>query len=317
VTGAEPGTRSVDAPGKVNAFLRVLGRREDGYHDLQTLLVPISIADRVEVHAEADRSFRTLSLSLEVTGDPDAILGVPRDESNLVLRAAAALGERAGVRGFADVSLHKVVPVAAGLGGGSADAAAVLGVLNELWECGLGPEALRDVGASVGSDVPALLMGGAVLATGRGERVGPVRLPPLSLVLVTFPFPVSTPDAFGWWDLEGSTGPDLGPLLDAAFTGDGSSLAASLFNDLEDPVSHRHPEIAEAKRILVEGGAVGAVMSGSGPTVVGVMAAASSRLTPEAESLLANVSGMSPRYVSTIDGPGDPQVLPRGWDSRG
>ena len=107
-----------EARAKVNVFLRVMGRRADGFHDLETLIVPISLSDRLEVRADNNPAqFKTLSLSLEVSGDPQIIRGVPADESNLVLRAAAALAERAGVRGFADVSLEKRIPAAAGLGG--------------------------------------------------------------------------------------------------------------------------------------------------------------------------------------------------------
>jgi 4-diphosphocytidyl-2-C-methyl-D-erythritol kinase len=292
VTDATAKARSVQARAKINLFLRVLGTRDDGYHDLETLIVPISLADRLVIHADADPSFRTLSLSMEVTGHSDLVRGVPRDETNLVLKAAVALAERTGLRGFADITLEKLVPVGAGLGGGSADAAAVLGVLNDLWGCGLGPEALREVGASVGSDVPALMMGGPVRAAGRGERVGPAPSRPLSVVLVTFPFSVSTPDAFRWWDEEGSTGPDPDELLEAAAPdGDLASLGRLLFNDLERPVARRHPEIVEAKGMLLEGGALGAVMSGSGPSVVGLMAAESDRLTPPVQRAVRELTG--------------------------
>jgi 4-diphosphocytidyl-2-C-methyl-D-erythritol kinase len=284
--------RSVLARAKINLFLRVLGTRDDGYHDLETLIVPISLADRLMVHADADPSFRTLSLSLEVTGHADLVRGVPRDESNLVLKAAAALALRTGLRGFADITLEKLVPVGAGLGGGSADAAAALRVLNDLWGCGLEPEALIEVAANIGSDVPALVMGGSVGAKGRGERIEPVLVQPLSIVLVTFPFAVPTPDAFRWWDEEGSTGPDPNELLGAAGPdGDLASLGRLLFNDLERPVIHRHPEIADAKRILLEGGSVGTVMSGSGPSVVGLMATDSDRLTPDAEKAIEELTG--------------------------
>ena len=316
MTEAAPGSRSVQARAKVNLFLRILGLRPDGYHDLETLIVPISLADRVQVNAGADPSFETPSFSLEVTGDADLVGGVPRDESNLVLRAAAALAERAGVRGFADITLDKRVPSAAGLGGGSADAAAVLEALNHLWGCGLGPEELRDVGAMVGSDVPALMMGGPAIAGGRGERVEPARVRPLALVLVRLPFAVSTPDAFRWWDQEGTTGPDPGAVMaacDPDTDTDLAELGALLFNDLEGPVLHRHPEIGRAKEILMDGGAVAALMSGSGPTVVGVLPEDFARVTPNAEQELKDLAGRPPAYVQTVLLNGDPGV---GWDTR-
>lgn len=306
MTGGSGGTRTVQAPAKVNLSLRVLGARQDGYHDLQTLIVPISLADRLEVHAEPDVSFATLSLSLEVTGDPELVAGVPIDQSNLALKAAAALSEATGVRGFANMTLEKRVPSAAGLGGGSADAAAVLSVLNDLWGCGLDPEGLRRVGAAVGSDVPALMVGGPTIAEGRGERVRPVTCRPLRLVLVTLRFAVSTPDAFAWWDQDGSTGPELDPLLDAASNdASGAFVRGILFNDLEGPVGRRHPEILRTKDLLLRAGVQDAAMSGSGPTVFGIMPSGEERLDARTEAAITERSGWPPRYVQSLSRPGE------------
>src|SRR5207245_5242103 len=271
-----------EARAKVNVFLRVMGRRADGFHDLETLIVPVSLADRLEVRADNNPTqFKTLSLSLEVSGDPQIIRGVPADESNLVLRAAAALAERAGVRGFADVALEKRIPAAAGLGGGSADAAATLASLNERWGVRLSNEELSEVAAKVGSDVPAMLAtmmskGGqpptAVFARGRGERVEGLAVPPFRWCLVTFPFGVRTAEAFGWWDEDRSvTGPDADAVLQAARSGDPERLASLLSNDLEAPVMRRHPDIRVARERLLDTGALGAVMCGSGPTVAGLL----------------------------------------------
>ena len=252
----------------MNLFLRVLGRRPDGYHDVESLVLPISLADRLEIHAAADPGFKTLSLALEVTGDPSMVRRVPVDESNLVLRAADILARAIDATGFADVLLEKAVPVAAGLGGGSADAAATLRALDELWGGGLTEEHLRSVGADVGSDVPALLAGGPALVRGRGEVVERLELPSLRWMLVVFPFGVSTRDAYRWWDEEGGlTGPDPGPLIRAARAGDILETGRLLFNDLERPVLQHHPEIASAKERLLEGGAAGVVLCGSGPTL--------------------------------------------------
>jgi 4-diphosphocytidyl-2-C-methyl-D-erythritol kinase len=266
-------TRIVAAPAKLNVFLRVHGRRPDGYHDLETLVVPISLADGLEIHAHSDPSrFRTLSLSLQVSGEPALTKGIPVDDSNLVLRAAAALADRAGVKGFADILLEKRVPSAAGLGGGSSDAAVTLRALNELWDCGLGENELRAIAAEIGSDVPALLEDGGALASGRGELVQTMPARSFRWALVTFPFGILTRDAFRWWDEDGgSTGPDPGAIVDAFRVGDPDRLGPMLFNDLEPPVLRRHPQIDEAKRRLVQGGAAGAVLCGSGPSVAGLM----------------------------------------------
>jgi 4-diphosphocytidyl-2-C-methyl-D-erythritol kinase len=284
-------TTTAIAPAKINLFLRVLGRRPDGYHDLESLVVPISLADRLEIHAASDPEFRTLSFSLEVSGDPDTVRGVPVDESNLVLRAAKALADRAGVRGFADIRLEKAIPAAAGLGGGSSDAAATLRTLNELWEAGLSEQDLFEVAAEIGSDVPAMLREGAVLMEGRGDRVVGRPVPgPLSGVLATFGFGVQTRDAFGWWDSDGgTTGPDPRRLLESLSEAP-EGFGPLLFNDLEEPVTRRHPEIGRVKEALVRGGAAGVLMAGSGPTVFGLLDTGSA-LDPEARREVDELTG--------------------------
>jgi 4-diphosphocytidyl-2-C-methyl-D-erythritol kinase len=267
-----PDTVEVEAGAKVNLALRVLGAEPDGYHRIDTVLVPLDLADRLVIHAAADPTFRTLSLSLDVEGDPSLVAGVPVDESNLALRAAAVLAEAVGVRGFADVTLHKRIPVGAGLGGGSADAAAVLRALDDLWGAGLGWRRLAELAASVGSDVPALVPGGAVRARGRGEVVTQVEAAPLRWVLVTHPFEVRAGDAYRWWDEDGRlAGPDAARVLAPAAEGRTEDLGPLMTNDLEGPVIRRHPELAETKAALLEAGCAGAILSGSGPTVAGLL----------------------------------------------
>ena len=269
----DPRTSEVDARAKINLFLRVLGRRDDGYHDVETLAVPISLADRVRVHAHSDPTqFRTLALELEVVGDPALTAGVPVDDTNLALRAAAALADRTRARGFAEITVEKRVPSAAGMGGGSADAAAVLRVLNELWGCHLSDAELRDVGADVGADVPALLDGGPVVARGRGEAVEPVDVAAFRWVVLPLGFTVATRDAYDWWDEEGvAGGRGADSVVAAAAVGDARALARLMSNDLEEPVIRHHPEIADARRRVLEAGALRAMVTGSGPTVVGLL----------------------------------------------
>jgi 4-diphosphocytidyl-2-C-methyl-D-erythritol kinase len=266
--------RSVFAPAKINLFLRVVGRLRDGYHDIETVILPISFGDQLEITAAADPAGpRPPDVSFRVTGEPGLLRGVPRDESNLVLRGAAALAVEAGVAGSAEIVLDKRVPPAAGLGGGSADAAAALLALNELWRCGLDDDALRRVAARVGSDVPALIGPGPCVARGRGERVEPLAVAPLRWRLVTFGFGVSTADAFRWWDEDGAEpGPDPAGLLAAAKGGDPAALGPLVFNDLEGSVTRRHPEVRAARDGLLAAGAVAALMCGSGPTVSGLFA---------------------------------------------
>jgi 4-diphosphocytidyl-2-C-methyl-D-erythritol kinase len=180
--------------------------------------------------------------------------------------------------------------VAGGLGGGSADAAATLLALNELWGCDVDAATLEEIGERIGSDVPAMLSGEPVLMAGRGERLAPAEIPPLHWVLVRFGFGVRSPDAYRWWDEDGAgTGPDPDHLLAAATAGDAEALGPLLFNDLETPVAARHPEIGEAKRRLLEAGALGAVMSGSGSSMIGL-----ARDEAHARMLVAGLEGAEP-----------------------
>ena len=268
------------APAKLNLFLRVLGPRDDGYHEIETLILPLTLADGVEA-AAADR------LSAAAAG-PHAP-GVPTGEDNLVVRAARALAEACEVEPRARLLIAKNVPVAAGLGGGSADAAAALRALNDLWGCGLDPEGLAEVGASVGSDVPALVHGRAVIARGRGELVEPFDCPRLWWVIVPREG-VRAGDAYARWDERGETGPEPGGLLEAAVAGDLDAIAAQVFNDLEAGAGQ---EVEEAKAALLDAGALASLMCGSGPSVAGLC-----RDGSQAEELAAAVDGIAVASVS-------------------
>jgi 4-diphosphocytidyl-2-C-methyl-D-erythritol kinase len=251
------------APAKLNVYLRVLGARDDGYHELESLVLPLSLADEVTV-VEAKK--------LDVVVDAQVGLseGLDAGGMNLSLMAALALAEACGgpARG-AEIRIVKRIPVAAGLGGGSADAAVTLLALNELWGCGLARDVLTEIGERIGSDVPAMLAGGPVVMRGRGERLTSVHPVTTWWVVRPFDFPTRSPDAYRWWDEDGgAVGPDAGALVAAAETGNVELLGHALFNDLEEPVVRRHPEVAGVKRAFVEAGALGAIMSGSGPTMV-------------------------------------------------
>jgi 4-diphosphocytidyl-2-C-methyl-D-erythritol kinase len=253
---------SREAHAKLNVFLRVLGAREDGYHELESLVLPISLADTI-VARSAPR------LQVEIKGDASLAEAVGAGGMNLGLVAALALAEACGLIRGAEITITKRIPVAAGLGGGSADAAATLLALNELWSCELGQEALLGIAERVGSDVPALLLGRPVLMRGRGEHVEPIEVAPTWWVVRPFPFGTRSPDAYRWWDEDGArTGAVPERLLQAAVKGELAALGAALANDLEAPVVARHPEIGEVRDALLEAGALGAMMSGSGPTVV-------------------------------------------------
>ncbi len=280
-----------EAHAKVNVFLRVLRAREDGYHDLESLVLPIALADVVTVRTAG-------ALKVDVRGAPDTAGEVPTGGLNLALVAALALAHTSETTRGATIRIDKRIPVAGGLGGGSADAAAALSALNELWDCGIDPVTLADLGARVGSDVPAMLAERPVLMHGRGERTAPAAVATLWWVLVTLGFGIRSPDAYRWWDQDRApTGPDPQPLLEAAEVGDAETLGPLLFNDLEAPVFARYPEIGQARDSLVEAGALGAVMSGSGSSVVGL-----ARDREHAEA----IAGSRPGAIVTFGPPSGP-----------
>jgi 4-diphosphocytidyl-2-C-methyl-D-erythritol kinase len=253
------------APAKINVVLRVVGRRDDGYHDLESLVLPVSLADTVTVREDERFSVGMF----HPDGSP---MLLPDPESNLAFRAIEAwVGARGRDDSAAAIVVEKHIPMAAGLGGGSADAAAVLRALNDLWDGGLGAEELSRLGAELGSDVPAMLHGGPLVMRGRGEALEPLGAATTWWVLLPQPFHVRAPDAYAWWDEEGDTSDvDLDDAVKAVRLGDLDMLAGLLRNDLQRPVARRHAQVQVAVERLLDAGALGAVMSGSGPTVAGL-----------------------------------------------
>jgi 4-diphosphocytidyl-2-C-methyl-D-erythritol kinase len=244
------------APAKVNLVLRVGPLRADGYHDLLTLMVPLDLADEVDVRV----SPRDGPVTCRVPGRPD--LDGP---ANLAARAAALFRERFGIRRGVAIRIAKRIPVTAGLGGGSSDAAAVLRILARAFRV-RDPRAVADVGLAVGSDVPFFLGPGPAWARGRGERLTPARVPPLDLVLVYPPDPalaIRAGEAYGW--LDAARG-ERAPALPRA----GAYRPSLLRNDLEEPCLAHRPALRVASGWLVGLGARAAIMSGSGPTVFGL-----------------------------------------------
>ena len=239
---------TVEAYAKVNLTLEVLGLRSDGYHDLRSVVLPVSLADTIEVE-RADG----------VSSDS----GIPGD---LCVKAAEALGVGARIR------VVKRIPAGGGLGGGSADAAAVLVALNSLYGLGHSPAHLAEIGAEVGSDVPALVLAhclrAPVLMEGRGERVSPLPAMPLDLVLAFPGVHSSTREVFSRW--RPSPPRESAPTTlaaDAIRRGDLAALAAALANDLEPAAAALHPEIAAALAALRAENPLAAAMTGSGSTV--------------------------------------------------
>lgn len=256
---AAPRRLVINAAAKVNLALEVLGKRADGYHEIATVMQAVDLSDRIVLEDSE-------SLELNV-----GVPGVPADRTNLALRAAMALREAAGVDRGARIVLDKRIPVAAGLGGGSADAAAVLVGLNVSWALRWPVERLAEVATSLGMDVPFFLEGGAALGTARGERLERIPGSPLALVLVNPGTAISTAEAYGRLSpatySDGSRAKRMAAALRARRP---ARIAASLYNALEASVAPEHPEIGRMQAALLAAGALGAAMSGSGPTVFGV-----------------------------------------------
>jgi 4-diphosphocytidyl-2-C-methyl-D-erythritol kinase len=257
----------VRAPAKVNLFLEVLGKRPDGYHDLATLLVAVSLFDTLEF--KEDRSAGTV---LDVLPDPTAPVGEERPAldagpDNLVHRAVDLLRRRFGRDDGLRVRLHKRIPLAAGLAGGSTDAAATLAGLNLLWRLGLGREDLQRLGAELGSDVPFFFSAPAAWCTGRGEVVTPLRPGrALWLVLACPGVGLSTAAVFGALNVPESPVP--GDTVRRAFeAGDVEALGRSLHNRLEPAAERLCPQVADLHRLLAQAGPAGHRMSGSGSTL--------------------------------------------------
>jgi 4-diphosphocytidyl-2-C-methyl-D-erythritol kinase len=252
--------RTVYAPAKVNLILDVVGKRPDGYHDVAMLMVRLSLQDRVRVAVVPGNDIVVTCPGLELAAG----------EQNIAARAARLILDHTGTKAGVTIHIDKGIPAAAGLGGGSSNAAAVLQALDDLLGTGLSPGELQGLGVRLGADVPFFLCGEmAAWATGIGEVLEPWRgLPPCWLVLVNPRFAV--PTAWVYQNLR-LTQP-LRMTKIPRFPERVEDLALFLHNDLETVTSARYPEIAGIKARLIQAGALGALMSGSGPTVFGVFA---------------------------------------------
>ena len=248
---------SINGNAKVNLTLDILGVREDGFHEVAMVMQEISLHDTVEL-SKTDGD-----ITLIIDGSD-----LPADETNLAWRAAKLIKDEYKLCGGAAIRLYKRIPIAAGLAGGSADAAAVLKGMNELYELSISEEELCRLGARLGSDIPFCIMGGTMLSTGRGEFLE--RLPDFPecwMVLAKPPIGVSTAWAYKTYD-NGYDGPhpDNAAMLEAIESGDMEKAASLLCNVLEGVTAAAHKEINEYKSIMMKNGAMASMMSGSGPT---------------------------------------------------
>lgn len=252
-------TIKLQAPAKVNYRLDVLRRRPDNYHDLRMVMQRIALADEIELSLSETPGIRVRCDREEVPDGPD----------NIVWRAADAILKHAGLETGIDIFLAKNIPMAAGLGGGSSDAASVLMGMNELLGLGMTDEQLREIGVKLGADVPFFIFKKTALAEGIGDRLSAVEgLPPAWLVLVNPNIHVST--AWVYQNLQLTKHDDADKLPE--FCNRIEDICSLLANDLEQVTIGRYPVIQEIKDALLVNGAQGVLMSGSGPTVFGVFA---------------------------------------------
>lgn len=259
---------TVRAPAKINLGLSVGGPRADGFHDVATAYHAISLQDELVAAASEE-----LSVAV-TTADGIPLDDVPQDSRNLAVAAALALAERAGVEPLVRLHITKSIPVAGGMAGGSADAAAALVACDALWQTGLSRSELADLAAALGSDVPFSLVGGTALGTGRGEVLTPVLARGrFHWVVAIADGGLSTPEVYAECDRlrDGIPVPEprvADALMAALRTGDADALGAALHNDLQEAACSLRPPLRETLQTGAQAGALGSLVSGSGPSVV-------------------------------------------------
>ena len=250
------------APAKINLALDVLFKRPDGYHEVEMIMTTVDLADRIELK--------------DIPGNRIQILShnrfVPDDHRNLAYQAALILKERFGIKKGVSITIEKNIPVAAGLAGGSSDAAATLRGLNRLWKLGLTMDELAEIGAEIGSDVSFCVYGGTALAKGRGEKIKHLPPPPKCWVILAKPtIGVSTADIYKRLQIPKMEHPDVAGMITAIQENNYEDVCNGLGNVLEQVTLQLYPEVANIKDQMKTFGADAVLMSGSGPTVFGLV----------------------------------------------
>ncbi|MDR0845979.1 MAG: 4-(cytidine 5'-diphospho)-2-C-methyl-D-erythritol kinase [Lactobacillales bacterium] len=250
------------APAKINLGLNVIGKRADGYHDLEMVMTSIDLSDIVSVRETADGA-----ISLAINNGNS----LPLDDRNHVYLAAKILREKFGITSGVEIELDKKIPIQAGLAGGSSDAAATLRALNELWKLDLSLEELAKIGEEIGSDVPYCVYSKTAFVTGRGENVELMApMMPSWVVLIKPDFGVSTKDIFEALKPEQYNDVACAKIREAVEVADYDALTAAMGNTLEDVTIKLYPVIEKIKETAIDNGATAAMMSGSGPSVFAI-----------------------------------------------
>ncbi len=251
----------INSAAKINLTLDVLRKREDGFHDVKMIMQTVNLCDTINIDLTGSGISVTTNLSY-----------LPKDEGNIAYKAAARFFEIIGEKGGVNISITKRIPVAAGLAGGSGNAAAVLKGLNTLYGNALNDEELLVLGGEIGSDVPYCIKGGTMLAEGRGEILSPLPQMPKSIFLLAKPaVNISTQWVYQNLDLKNvKEHPDTAGCINALEKNDLKGVAVRMFNVLETVTLTQYPVVDHIKKIMIDFGAMGSVMSGSGPTVFGM-----------------------------------------------
>jgi len=248
---------------KVNISLDIVSKMADGYHHMKMVMQTVSLSDEITIECT-----RGEGISVDA-----GLLYLPRDERNIAAKAAMAYYKHTKITGYGtNIRIKKNIPVCAGLGGGSTDGACVLRMLDRMFDTKLGSGTLESIGAGVGSDVPFCVAGGTRLAEGRGEILTDITpIPPGHVVICKPPFSCSTPELFGRVKSDKiRVRPDTEGLIEALEHGDLNGVAKRMYNVFEDVLPRGERDIAEIKYAMLDKGALGAVMTGSGPTVIGL-----------------------------------------------
>ena len=249
------------APAKINLFLRVTGKRDDGFHEISSLFSMIDLYDLLEVEPADDDN-------ITLTQDSDDLTA---GEENIIFKAAMALRQEAGLKMGAKINLKKNIPISAGLGGGSSDAAAALICLNRLWDISLSRSELAKIGESIGSDIPFFLGSAASWVTGRGEKLKPISVSKtLPLLLVKPAFGISAGDAYRGSDFNYGPVKNGEAIIEDFITGSPTKIAGNLVNDLEPWAMETYPALVALKEKIKETTPLGVLMSGSGSTLFGI-----------------------------------------------
>lgn len=249
------------ANAKINISLDVMAKREDGYHDVCMIMQEVGIYDELDINV--------INRDIKIELDNNSI---PTDDRNTAYKAAKLIIDKFNIQKGISIKINKKIPSEAGLAGGSSDAAAVIKGMNELFSLGMSLDDMMDIGKDIGADVPFCILGGTALAEGIGEKLKRLTsFKNVNLVIAKPEFGVSTPYIYKKFDNHKlNNRPDTKSLIDFIDNGDINKIAKNMYNVLEEVTADEHEEIVDLEKMMLENGALGAMMSGSGPTVFGI-----------------------------------------------